>query len=511
MFKLKPLWSYGLVLVAWGAATSVTMVLVFKLVLQEVNAAFTQRTEQLYESVEHIARDNEAVLEGFSAFLGAIEYADRDSASRYAQQILVRYPHVYGLEVALKVKRKDLRRFIARQRQSWFPEFKVKEFNERANRALPSAANRPVYHPIIFVEPRRPDTQQRIGIDLSSEPFLNDALQQAIKSRSSVATVPFKLVDGPKGYILFRPIPNPTKGAVAKRKEAVALLEVNAEAIEKAVAPLVQNLDFRLRHANSSGDEAKDLMIHIPAPLPNRLEAKYFPQLTAERKLKNRGQPFVLTVHKQLLWSDLDLPLVITTGCTSFLSLALILFFLAAYFRREEERERSAERLLHMATHDALTGLPNRILLADRFSQACSRAQRRSTPFSVMFIDLNGFKQVNDTYGHEMGDELLKSVGELLKECIREADTLSRISGDEFVILLEDTSRENAGKVARKIQARLKVPLSIRDVKLNVGLSLGIAVYPEDGITMNDLLKIADERMYEAKEQSKQLNKMESA
>lgn len=505
MFKLKPLWSYGLVLVAWGTATFVTMALVFKLVLQEADAVFTQRVDQLYDSVEHIARDNEAVLEGFSAFLGAIEYADRESASRYAQQILTRYPHIYGLEVALKVKRKELPRFIARQRQSWFPEFKLKEFNEDASGTRPSVTNKPVYYPVIFLEPMQSDARQRIGADMSSAPFLNDALQQAIKSRSSVATVPFKFAGGPRGYILFRPVPSPPQGALAKRKEAVALLEVNAEAIEQEIASRVHNLEFRLYPADSSGS-AKDMLIHIPAPAPQRLEANYFPKLNAERKLKSRGQPFVLTVHKQLLWSDLNLPLVITTACTSLLSLALILVFLADHFRREKERERSSERLLHMATHDALTGLPNRILLADRFSQAGSRAQRSHSAFSIMFIDLNGFKQVNDTYGHEMGDELLKSVGFLLKECIRETDTLSRISGDEFVILLEDTSRENAERVAGKIQTRLKRPLSIRDVQLNVGLSLGIAVYPEDGATMNDLLKMADERMYAAKEQSRRGN-----
>ncbi|MGZ8213295.1 MAG: diguanylate cyclase domain-containing protein [Methylosarcina sp.] len=505
IFKSKPFWSYGLVLVAWGAVTSVTMTLVFKLVLQEVEAAFNQRVEQLHESIEHIARDNEAVLEGFSAFLSAIEYADRDSASRYARQILVSYPHVYGLEVALRVKRKDLPKFIDRQRQSWFPKFKVKPFNYDADRTSRSVTNKPIYHPIIFVEPMRTDMKQRIGTDIGSAPFLNDVLEKAAKWQATVASVPFKLIDGPRGYILFRPIPGPPKGSIAKRKEAVALLEVNAEAIEKEIAPLVKNLEFRLYHTAYPSDEGKDQLIHLPAPSPDRLEARFLPKLTAERKLENRGQPFALKVDKQLGWADLDIPLVITTSCTSLLSLSLLLLFLTSYFRREEEREMSANRLLHMATHDALTGLPNRVLLADRFSQACSRTQRRSSPFSVMFIDLNGFKQVNDTYGHEMGDELLKSVGILLKECIRDVDTLSRISGDEFVILLEDTPYENAGKVARKIQAKLVQPILIRDIELNVGLSLGIAVYPEDGTTMNELLKIADERMYVAKQQSKQV------
>jgi diguanylate cyclase (GGDEF)-like protein len=245
-------------------------------------------------------------------------------------------------------------------------------------------------------------------------------------------------------------------------------------------------------------------LLHIAAPSPpNSLTARLFPKLTSERKLNSRGQPFALRVDKQLGWSDLDLPLVIATACTLLLFLALLLLFLNIYLRREEQRNRSANRLLHMATHDALTGLPNRTLLADRFSQACSRTQRRDLTFSTMFLDLNEFKKVNDTYGHEVGDELLKTLGGLLKECIRKEDTLSRISGDEFVILLENMSYENAQKVAQKIQAKLAQPVLIRGIELTIGISLGIAVYPDDGTEMSELLKKADARMYEAKEQSK--------
>jgi diguanylate cyclase (GGDEF)-like protein len=120
-----------------------------------------------------------------------------------------------------------------------------------------------------------------------------------------------------------------------------------------------------------------------------------------------------------------------------------------------------------------------------------------------MFLDLNGFKKVNDTYGHEVGDLLLKTLGGLLKECIRNEDTLSRISGDEFVILLEDMSYEHAEKVAQKIHAKLARPVLIHDIELNIGLSLGIAVYPDDGTEMSEILGKADARMYEAKEQSK--------
>jgi len=504
MFKTKPYWIYGLIFLAWTVVTSITTGLVFKYVLHEAEVAFNQRVMQLHESIELIARDNESILEGFTAYLSAIEYADRESASRYARQILARYPHVYALEVALIVGRHDLAKFIERQKRSWFPKFKVKAFSYVADgRTGQPVKKKPIYYPIIFIEPMSPNTKQLIGVDMDSASFLRDALNQSKKLQSSVATIPFKLVEGPQRYILSRPVPDSPRRGHYKRKQAFALLEVNTEAIKKDIALLVENLGFRLYYASYSSDEPKGLLLHITASAPNRLEAWLFPKLTAERKLDSRGQPFAFRVDKQLGWSDLDFPLVIVTGSTSLLFLALLLLFMNTHLLREELRKRSANRLLHMATHDALTGLPNRTLLEDRFSQASSRAQRSEQTFSTMFLDLNGFKKVNDTYGHEVGDLLLKTLGCLLKECIRNGDTLSRISGDEFVILLENMSYENAEKVAQKIHAKLARPLPIQGIELNIGLSLGIAVYPDDGTEMSEILRKADARMYEAKEQSK--------
>jgi len=504
MFKTKPFWIYLLVFLVWATMTSVTTGLVFKLALHEAEVAFNQRVVQLHKSIELIARDNESILEGFTAFLSATEYVDRESASRYARQILARYPHVYALQVALIVKQNDLEKFIANQKRSWLPQFKVKEFSYMTDpNVRQSIKKKPLYTPIIFIESISPNTKKLIGIDLDSAPFLREALNESKKLQSSVATVPFKLVEGSWGYVLFHPVPDPPKGVHSKRKQAVALLELNAEAIYKKIAFLVEDLEFRLYCASYSSDDPKGLLLHIAASSPNKLEARLFPKLTAEEKLNSRGQPFAFSVDKQLGWSDLDVPLMIATGCTSLLFLVLLLVFLKIYLRREEQREKSANHLLHMATHDALTGLPNRTLLADRFSQACSRTQRRDITFSIMFLDLNGFKKVNDTYGHEVGDQLLKTMGGLLKECIRNEDTLSRISGDEFVILLEDTTYLNAKMIAQKIQAKLTRPLHIRDIELNIGISIGIAVYPDDGTEMGELFRKADARMYKAKEQSK--------
>lgn len=504
MIKTKPFWIYSLVLLAWAVGSSVTTGLVYKLVLHKAEAAFNQRVVQLYENIEHTVRDNESILEGFSAFLSAIEYVNRESTSRYAQQILTRYPHAFRLEVALRVKQNDLAKFIARQRQYWFPEFEVRAFSDEADRlSWEPVDNKPMYNPIIFIEPLTPNAKQLIGADMDSVSFLSTALNQSLQLQSSVATTPFKLVDGPRGYILFRPVPDPPKSELAKRKQALALLEVNAEAIQKKIAFLVKNIGFRLYDTRYSSTDPDGLLFQIAAPAPNRLEERLFPKLTTEKRLDSQGQPLALIVDKQLGWTDFDLPLVIATGCSLLLSLILLLLFLNTHFRREKQMKRSATRLLHMATHDALTGLPNRILLADRFSQASSRTHRRDIKFAVMFLDLNGFKIVNDTHGHEIGDQLLKALGGLLKGCIRNEDTLSRISGDEFVIVLEDSSFKNAERVAQKIQAELTRPMMIQGIELNIGLSVGIAVYPDDGTTLSELLKKADTRMYKAKEKSR--------
>lgn len=479
-------------------ASAVTAGLVFKLVIQRVEAAFSQRVEQLYDGIEHTVRDNEAILEGFSAFLSAIEYADRASASRYAKQILAHYPHVFRLEVILSVKPKELREFVSRQRRTWLPEFKVKpvDFGPTKTDADYKAHN---FHPIIFVEPDLPGNKRLIGVDLETSEFLRHILYQSLKTGKPAATTPYELVDGPRGYALIQPVPSRTSRILPNLKQAFVMLEVNADQMSREIETLSENLDIKIRHERYAGHDPEGLLIDIPAPPAHQLEIKYLPRLGAEKKISRTGQPYVLKVVKQMTWDDFNVPLVIIVGSASLLTLMFLLLLVFSYYKREKQRKQSEDRLLYMATHDALTGLPNRTLLNDRFSQAITRAQRRSTPFSVMFIDLNDFKLVNDTYGHEIGDLLLKTLGNLLHDCIRQEDTLCRISGDEFVILLENTSCPNAERVGWKIHDKTLKPVIIQDIELYLSLSLGIATYPEDGHSMSTLLKKADERMYQAK------------
>jgi diguanylate cyclase (GGDEF)-like protein len=161
--------------------------------------------------------------------------------------------------------------------------------------------------------------------------------------------------------------------------------------------------------------------------------------------------------------------------------------------------EKANVELMQLALHDNLTRLPNRLLLEDRLSQALKVAQREESHFAVMFMDLDGFKAVNDAYGHHLGDLLLISVTERLRECIRAQDTLARLGGDEFVLLASITDPEDAATLASKLVRRIDEPFVISRYTVSVSLSIGIAVYPDDGDVERDLMLHADAAMYHTK------------
>ena len=161
-------------------------------------------------------------------------------------------------------------------------------------------------------------------------------------------------------------------------------------------------------------------------------------------------------------------------------------------------------RLQHLATHDALTGLPNRLLLTERLHQAIANAKRLGDSVAVLFIDLDGFKNVNDTLGHRIGDELLREVGQRLHVALRESDFLARLGGDEFMIVLELAGGgEDAGMVADKLLELVRRPTRIESHDLRISASIGISLFPDDGDGPEALLKNADVAMYRAKELGK--------
>ncbi len=169
--------------------------------------------------------------------------------------------------------------------------------------------------------------------------------------------------------------------------------------------------------------------------------------------------------------------------------------------RIEKELRESKSRLYRLAHHDALTGLPNRLLFEDRLDQAILKARRNTNKLGILFLDLDRFKQINDTLGHDVGDELLIAVAKRLQNQCRQSDTVARIGGDEFVFILDNLrGREGAEVVAKKILNALKRPILLNNHELEISTSIGIALYPDDSTDIDGVIKRADIALYQAKE-----------
>ena len=205
-----------------------------------------------------------------------------------------------------------------------------------------------------------------------------------------------------------------------------------------------------------------------------------------------------------------DIPMLKKDGSTFFADISSAPFSLAGHtclasvVRNITERKQVEKQLRHMAHFDSLTALPNRLLFFDRLEHELTHAKRYSKRLALMFLDLDRFKQINDELGHDMGDIVLKETAQRLKESIRESDTIARIGGDEFAVILPDIrGPEDAIGVAEKLLQGMSEPFRLDGQEHIVGGSIGISLYPNDGIDSKVLLKNADLAMYQVKKQGR--------
>ncbi len=173
-------------------------------------------------------------------------------------------------------------------------------------------------------------------------------------------------------------------------------------------------------------------------------------------------------------------------------------------FHDVSEAKAMSMKMAHLAQHDFLTNLPNRVLLNDRIAQAIASADRNGTQVALLFLDLDNFKHINDSLGHATGDKLLQSVSNRLSNCVRNADTVSRQGGDEFIILLADNKNDiDAALTAEKVLEEITLVHTVAKSQLHISTSIGISVYPNDGLDAETLIKSADTAMYYAKQKGR--------
>jgi len=235
-----------------------------------------------------------------------------------------------------------------------------------------------------------------------------------------------------------------------------------------------------------------------------------FPEL---KSIIDKGLLSITEKEKQIIYDNwftlaiktgLDKNVVLQVGAQIGVIILLVLGVIVMWNRRLQveikHREQLEKIMKHMATHDELTGLANRVLLKDRLSTAIEFHQRQGLKMAVLFIDLDGFKNINDTHGHDVGDELLQQVALRLQGCVRSSDTVVRFGGDEFVLLLTGLHSPNeAAYVAEKVLRLMQKEFELSKTDAFIGCSIGIAMYPDDADNDTDLLKIADTLMYKVK------------
>ena len=185
------------------------------------------------------------------------------------------------------------------------------------------------------------------------------------------------------------------------------------------------------------------------------------------------------------------------------IEMAMDISYALQRFADEKAQQKSAALIEHLANYDPLTGLPNRVLLRDRIHQAIATASRIGQPMALMFLDLDHFKNINDSLGHSVGDELLRVVATRLLNEVREQDTVSRWGGDEFILMLPECTAEGAARVAEKLLLAFAMPYQVAHHELNTTPSIGIALYPADGNDFESLAKAADAAMYRAKHEGR--------
>jgi diguanylate cyclase (GGDEF)-like protein len=220
--------------------------------------------------------------------------------------------------------------------------------------------------------------------------------------------------------------------------------------------------------------------------------------------------PLVVTVGLELGrvlagWGSLATMIVaLALGASSLLA-GLAAYLIRQVFRDVATTRASTLAITHTAQHDSLTGLCNRTLLEERITQAIALAQRHHKKVAVLFLDLDGFKHINDSLGHPIGDKVLQSVAQRLVMCVRSTDTVCRQGGDEFVVLLSEVEQgEDSGITARRLLQSVAETHSIDQHDLHITTSIGVSIYPDDGLDAETLIKNADTAMYQAKEHGRQ-------
>lgn len=470
---------------------------------------FSEHVQSISSVVRNQLDTNEAVLAGLSAFLQAVEQSDEDAAARYAAAVLAAYPHIYMLEVARGVPISEQAAFAALLRRTWRPDFEFKDFPSLTQQPAQRQVSLGKTWPVLFMYPVLTQAHAIYGVKLESVGYLSYALAQTQNNLQPVVSPVFSMYEGGNAYILMQSVSRAEQARENSKPNffgstMVAMLLIKTDSLLEAV-----------NHANA------DPLVGISAVLTTAAGSDSYvfstepeqagiwdrlllPRLGDRIEIRNVSQPMTLLFERQLRLSDFLTKE--TLMILAFLTGAFVLIpvVLIRHFKAIQMADREHERSAYLATHDVLTRLPNRYLFADRFDQAFSHWEKHGVPFAVMVIDLDHFKEINDKCGHEVGDQVLRTVADRLFQVTRSCDTVARQGGDEFVVLMTDLANlEDAASMAERILEVIGERIVTTAGDLFVSCSIGVSLCPIHGHSLDTLFKAADQAMYSVKQQGR--------
>lgn len=494
---------------SWIGAIAFAAYLLFSAEIDRHEHTFEENTHRLSAELSNKLDTNEAVLAGFAAFLSAVERNDTVSATRYAATASAPYSHIYMLEVARKVPVSQETSFQATLRKDWLPNFTLKDFPGAMQKEAATSQTRQVTWPILFMYPSLPEAQEIYGVRLETVDFLGHSLALAHNNAKPVVSPVFKLLEGGEAYILLQEVDRSAQGNLPS-EPSIFGNTMTAMLLIKSGSLIPSNNDvelpptFEFSAVMESAAKAENQLFSRKAAPSGKLESMLLPSFARQLQIGNASQQTTMRFKQQLQWQDvLNAKMVIVLlllACALGTFPALSLRHLKALEHGAREHERSA----YLATHDILTGLPNRFLFVDRFEQAVQQHIRNGNAFALLLVDLDHFKEINDTYGHEVGDEVLVECAKRMTREIRACDTVARHGGDEFIILLANTLNiDDALMVGNKLLQAISRPIQAACGFLTITCSIGVAMYPADAETIDGLRRTADFAMYDAKKKGR--------
>lgn len=469
-------------------------ILIFLLVLEknQLEKQFVQQAHQAEQNLQRTLAANEIILDGFAAFIGGEGVSDNQGLHHYVQTMMDKYSHLYMFQAAQRITGNQIAALEQNLSATQGSLFEVWYFDGTVKYARDEQTSLRDYFPIIFADPIFRRDISVLGLDIQSIPFLQHALQQVLHNRQIALSQPIELFEGDTALVMLK------AGDMQVNQETyVALLVVKIDVLRDSVGSL--DNDTYLRLGYPSGESI--FQINRPQDGWGRSQ---FGELSFNHELSVAGQNLRIEARRVLHVRDFNLLLVALVLVVAVLVMVILILLLRVHLTAEKAKDAYKLNLYRQANFDELTGLANRHYFQDQAQHVLASARRRNGKIGIMYLDLNGFKSINDELGHAAGDKILMIFAGMIFEVIRSDDLAARMGGDEFVIMLDNLHDvRDMQRVVQELHNRCEWVTEVNGHPVKLHASIGAVIFPDDGASIDELLHAADQAMYAEKTKNK--------